>query len=353
MKRIIFAFLLLPFSAALAQEPNTSKLQITSDPNAVVTGIKPFIGLDLGYTNYSDKADIEGIPSSAKILGSYYLDLAPLVLDAGLGLHQQKFHQSAVPERNVSGTALELAARYRFANNWQVGGVENTLFNRGASYTATQADVQLGGLQVLKQFTVNKDWIARVGGRLMTGINTDTRMNMALIDLQLGWNPSAEAHTQIQEAKVNNLARPVVQAAPTSALKDILARERMLAKNFLHFAPNQAQVSMLDSKRLTALAQKLKGTNLFSSIEVIGHTDKTGLEQKNLPLSQRRSEAVATALKKAGLPVAQLHTQGVGSVQPLIETNVKAKMAVNRRVELRFVDVKDEASLSKILQTIR
>lgn len=353
MKSIICALLFIPLSAALALDPATSKMQVSSEETATVKGLKPFVGLDLGYTNYSDKADVEGIPSSVKVLGSYYLDLAPVVLDAGLGFNQQKFSQSAVTDRNVSGTSLELAARYEFAHNWQVGGVENTLFNQGPSYTAKQADVQLVGFQVLKQFPVNKSWLARVGARVMTGINTDTRINMALIDLQLGWNPNGETHSQVQEAQINLPARPVVQAAPASALQSILARERMTAKNFLHFAPNQAKISKLDNQRLATLAHKLKGSALFSSIEVVGHTDKTGLEKKNLPLSQKRSEAVAAALKKAGLPVAQLQAKGVGSVQPLIETNVKAQMFVNRRVELRFNDVKDEAALSAILKSVR
>jgi outer membrane protein OmpA-like peptidoglycan-associated protein len=80
-------------------------------------------------------------------------------------------------------------------------------------------------------------------------------------------------------------------------------------------------------------------------IDVYGHTDPSGGDAINLPLSRNRAQSVATYLGSRGVQSARIATQGFGSSQPL-EGNfnrTEAERAANRRVEIRIVPVQQPA----------
>jgi outer membrane protein OmpA-like peptidoglycan-associated protein len=74
-------------------------------------------------------------------------------------------------------------------------------------------------------------------------------------------------------------------------------------------------------------------------IDVYGHTDPSGGDAINIPLSRNRAEAVAGYLSQRGVSRTRIATQGFGSSQPLQgNTNrTEAERAANRRVEVRIV----------------
>jgi len=76
-------------------------------------------------------------------------------------------------------------------------------------------------------------------------------------------------------------------------------------------------------------------------IDVYGHTDPSGGDRINIPLSQNRAQAVANYLIQRGVNSARIATQGFGSSQPLPgNTNsTEAERAANRRVEIRIVPI--------------
>ena len=74
---------------------------------------------------------------------------------------------------------------------------------------------------------------------------------------------------------------------------------------------------------------------LVSSCEVSiqGYTDATGNDGINLPLSQKRAEAVYNYLASCGVTSRQVkNVQGFGSANPVVNTT--AACAQNRRVEV-------------------
>ena len=74
---------------------------------------------------------------------------------------------------------------------------------------------------------------------------------------------------------------------------------------------------------------------LFVVVAIIGHTDKSGNDNINIPLSQRRAESVANYLKAQGVSYGQIRSiQGVGSSQPVPGHENNVKDAANRRVEV-------------------
>jgi len=79
-------------------------------------------------------------------------------------------------------------------------------------------------------------------------------------------------------------------------------------------------------------------------IDVYGHTDPSGGDRINVPLSQDRAQAVATYLAGRGVEPERVATQGFGSSRPLPgNTNAtEAERAANRRVEIRIVPVEQQ-----------
>jgi outer membrane protein OmpA-like peptidoglycan-associated protein len=67
---------------------------------------------------------------------------------------------------------------------------------------------------------------------------------------------------------------------------------------------------------------------------VYGHTDNVGTDSKNIPLSERRANAVKAYLLKKGISQAQIETKGYGATKPIADNSTAAGKARNRRVEI-------------------
>ena len=76
-------------------------------------------------------------------------------------------------------------------------------------------------------------------------------------------------------------------------------------------------------------------------IDVYGHTDPSGGDAINIPLSQNRAQSVASYLSMRGVSPARIATQGFGSSQPIADNGTEAGRSANRRVEIRIVPVED------------
>lgn len=74
-------------------------------------------------------------------------------------------------------------------------------------------------------------------------------------------------------------------------------------------------------------------------IDVYGHTDSTGNDSINIPLSQNRAQAVANYLSQRGVISARIGTQGFGSSQPIASNDTNVGRQANRRVEIKIVPV--------------
>ena len=88
--------------------------------------------------------------------------------------------------------------------------------------------------------------------------------------------------------------------------------------------------SETDIAKMAAILQKYSDTNVL----VEGHTDNTGSDAINQPLSERRAQAVATATIAKGVSVSRVTTQGYGSSQPVADNTTAEGKQANRRVEV-------------------
>jgi outer membrane protein OmpA-like peptidoglycan-associated protein len=86
---------------------------------------------------------------------------------------------------------------------------------------------------------------------------------------------------------------------------------------------------------LNQVAQTL-ATYPSTLVDVYGHTDPTGGDRINIPLSQNRAQAVAGYLTQRGVSPSRIATQGFGSSRPIADNGTEAGRSQNRRVELRI-----------------
>lgn len=69
-------------------------------------------------------------------------------------------------------------------------------------------------------------------------------------------------------------------------------------------------------------------------LTIKGYTDSTGSSSVNTVLSQKRADAVKTALIQAGMPADTISTLGEGSSSPIADNKTEAGRKQNRRVEI-------------------
>ena len=100
------------------------------------------------------------------------------------------------------------------------------------------------------------------------------------------------------------------------------------------FATNKTDLNATSKASLTQFAEVLK-ENRDMDIAIIGHTDNTGSDAINNPLSKNRAQSVSKFLKSQGVASAQIKTiDGQGSTNPVADNSTAEGRKQNRRVEV-------------------
>lgn len=74
--------------------------------------------------------------------------------------------------------------------------------------------------------------------------------------------------------------------------------------------------------------------NPVTTVNIIGHTDSTGSDEINGPLSVNRAKATRDYLVGHGVAMNRISVDGRGSHEPIADNNTAAGRAMNRRVEI-------------------
>ncbi|SEF46290.1 OmpA family protein [Nitrosomonas ureae] len=75
-------------------------------------------------------------------------------------------------------------------------------------------------------------------------------------------------------------------------------------------------------------------SNEDTAVKIIGHTDNTGSNAINNPLSVNRAASTRDYLVSRGIPINRIQIDGRGSREPMVENNTPENRAENRRVEI-------------------
>jgi OOP family OmpA-OmpF porin len=148
------------------------------------------------------------------------------------------------------------------------------------------------------------------GGQIRTGLGKD---------FPQGWQFKADI-------SVKPAAAPVDATVCQQLFSELLARGKIRFESG-RATIEQDSAGLLD--RLIETALRCPGAN----IEIAGHTDADGEDGFNQALSEKRAQAVADYLVKAGLPANRFTAAGYGSTQPVASNDTDEGKARNRRIE--------------------
>lgn len=131
-------------------------------------------------------------------------------------------------------------------------------------------------------------------------------------------------------------AAEAIKAAEVESIKDSngLDAVKVTFDSGILFATNKADLNAAAKKSLTDFAAVLKEYN-DADVSICGHTDNTGTDKINNPLSEKRAQSVENYLLSCGVSSAQIKSViGYGSTQPVEDNATAAGRAKNRRVEI-------------------
>lgn len=153
-------------------------------------------------------------------------------------------------------------------------------------------------------------------------------------------NASADASAARQQAATAQADAAAAQAQ-AAALQQELAelqakqtdRGMLVTLGDVLFEFGRAEIKPTAQNAIGKLANYLK-QHPDRRVLIEGFTDSVGSDQANLTLSQRRSQAVADALRAQGVDAARVDTRGYGEAYPVASNGSTADRALNRRVEV-------------------
>ena len=170
------------------------------------------------------------------------------------------------------------------------------------------------------------------------------RAGMARADANEATQQAQAAKTQAAEATAQ-AASANSQAAIATAqagdlqrqLSDLRAqsteRGMLVTLGDVLFAFGRADILPSAQESMRKLASWLQ-EHPERSVLIEGFTDSIGSQTANLTLSQRRAEAVASALAGQGIAASRIRAQGYGETHPVADNGTDSNRAMNRRVEV-------------------
>jgi OOP family OmpA-OmpF porin len=222
-----------------------------------------------------------------------------------------------VPDANVHAALVAAAGRKFFREKV----VDNLKPSVGAPAGFANAVVPaLGALSRLSTGTlVVSDREVKLSG--------DALYETAAVQIRAGLGKDFPQGWQFKpEISVKPAAAPVDATVCQQLFSELLGKAR------IRFESGKADIvadsaGLLD--RLIETALRCPNAN----IEISGHTDTDGDEAANQALSEKRAQAVADYLVKAGLPAERFSAVGYGATQPIAGNDTEQGKALNRRID--------------------
>lgn len=132
-----------------------------------------------------------------------------------------------------------------------------------------------------------------------------------------------QAKAQVENAKVEQVTD-----------KNGLSAVKVTFDSGILFATNKSDLNATSKNELAKFSNVLK-QNTDCYVDIYGHTDSTGNDGINIPLSNSRAQSVATYLRQCGISDTQMKkVEGCGSSQPVADNSTASGRQLNRRVEI-------------------
>ncbi|MBQ0056299.1 MAG: OmpA family protein [Bacteroidales bacterium] len=142
-------------------------------------------------------------------------------------------------------------------------------------------------------------------------------------------------HKMDQKAAALKAAMEAQQAAATVETVEDSQGLKAIKVTFdadMSFAKNQANLSASAKNAIVSFAQTMAAEDMINTAIVVkGHTDSSGGDKINQPLSEKRAAAVGDVLRANSIAASRITQYGMASSEPKTDN---AADAVNRRVEV-------------------
>lgn len=188
---------------------------------------------------------------------------------------------------------------------------ENEYFQASRSYTSAQADLNIAHARTLTAM-----------GSLLPALKI-TRDNLL----------------QVKEAKVSDKIKTdganacPLEVAEGFSRKDLISEMVRLSGDAL-FDVGSSVLTPNAAQKLDVLIQQIKNTPNVVQIKIDGHTDNTGTDMINIPLSKARAESVKNYFIANGLDQISYQTEGFGATRAVGDNTTDTGRSSNRRVEV-------------------
>jgi outer membrane protein OmpA-like peptidoglycan-associated protein len=158
-----------------------------------------------------------------------------------------------------------------------------------------------------------------------------------ILDAEAVQDPDAY-YTFLDQPPVERVERTysLAEVKRSARIRDKVRRIDLDTINFEFGSAEIAESEIADLEGVAQAMEKLLEENPAETFLIEGHTDAVGTAEANLALSDRRAEAVATALSGSfGIPPENLAPQGYG--EQYLKVNAEGPERENRRVAIRRI----------------
>jgi outer membrane protein OmpA-like peptidoglycan-associated protein len=175
--------------------------------------------------------------------------------------------------------------------------------------------------------------VAGAGAGALAGLASGKGAKGALIGAGIGGAAGGGYgyYKNIQEKKL----REALQGTGVSIVKQGEQLTLVMPGN-ITFPSGQADLKASFYPTLNSIAMVLKEYKK-TTLEIGGHTDSTGIEQKNMALSEQRADSVAQYLINQGISSSRIVAHGNGSSKPIASNASEAGRQKNRRIEIKLL----------------
>ncbi len=135
-----------------------------------------------------------------------------------------------------------------------------------------------------------------------------------------------------EEDKCPSRPGPATNMGCPEIAKEVIEKINIAAKN-IFFSTGSYKLLAKSFKSLNEVAA-LMASDESLLLDIDGHTDITGTDEKNQVLSQSRANAVKEYLLSKGVAESRMKSTGYGSTKPVADNKTAAGRAKNRRTEM-------------------
>ena len=168
--------------------------------------------------------------------------------------------------------------------------------------------------------------IGAVAGQVIGGDTRGTAIGAALGGLGgYIWSRQMEDKKRQMERATAGTGTVVAQTADNQL--------RLSIPSDISFASGQDEIA---PRLMPILDQFAQGLNQQTAMEVriVGHTDSTGSDAINLPLSVQRAQSARDYLVSRGVSASRISIDGRGAREPIADNSTEAGRARNRRIDI-------------------